>query len=278
VLSKSRLSGLPQFGVRLQRALMQTGFFGSAPDTSDTGIYRLLYDLAIKMTDQWATSGSPFGAPAFQHDGPHTTNKVTAGFARAGIFLIPYQCLDGRSATKDPTSCPSGENGGDAVVDIDDNDPSDDPVVNGVPQPEVDALRLGGPAPTFRVWTGPRYRLKGAKGASSITNPAPCNSRFRVEVSTDPSFPTGSTVGSAWRTVNRNPSSSTLPACYGEWTPSSADWTTLQAAGAGSRIYYRARTQDSGGKNDRWSTLPGNGLWTVPPPSAVITPTGQPDF
>jgi hypothetical protein len=265
MVSKSGLTGLPQFGVRFQRALAQTGFFGTAPDSSDTGIYRLLYDLAVKMTDQWATSGSPAGPPAFQHDGPHTTNKVTAGFARAGIFLIPHQCLDGRAATKDPTACPSGENGADAVVDVDDNDPADDPVLDGVRHPEVDAL--------------PRYRLKGAHGAHTVTNPAPCNGRFRVEVSTDPAFPAGSaTVGGAWRTVNRNPNSTTLPACYGEWTPASADWMRLQAGGAGSRIYYRARTQDAGGANERLSTLPGNGLWTVPPPYAVLTATGQPEY
>ena len=276
--SKSRLGGLPQFGVRFQRALTQTGFFGSDPDSSDTGIYRLLYDLEVKMTGQWATSGSPLGPPAFQHDGPHTANKVTAGFARAGVFLIPYQCLDGRNGTKDPRSCPSGENGGDAVVDIDDNDPSDDPVINEVTHPEVDALRLGGPAPTFRVWTGPRYRLKGARGASTVTNPSPCNARFRVEVSTDPSFPATATIGGAWQSVNRNPSNTTLPACYGEWTPGSTGWTALQAGGTGSRIYYRARTQDGGGGNDRVSTLPGNGLWTVPPPYAVITSTGQPEY
>jgi hypothetical protein len=275
--SKCRPSGLPQFGVRFQRALQQTGFFGVAPDSSDTGIYRLLYDLEVKMTDQWAASGSPGGPPAFRHNGPHTTSKVTAGFARAGIFLIPYQCLDGQASTTEPMSCPSGENGGDAVIDIDDNDPADDLVLNEVTHREVDFLRLGGPVPTFHVWTGPRYRLNGGGGASTTANPAPCNGRFRVEVSTDPAFPAGSTITGAWQTVPRDPASA-APACYGAWTPSSAEWTTLQAGGGGSRIYYRARTQDAGGGNERLSTLPGNGLWSVPPPYAVITPTGQSDY
>jgi hypothetical protein len=275
--SKCRPSGLPQFGVRFQRALKQTGFFGFEPTFSDRGVYQLLYDLEAKMADQWATSGSPGGPPAFAHNGPHTTNKVTAGFARAGIFLIPYQCLGSATVPGDPTSCPAGGNGGDAVIDVDDNDTADDLALNGVTHPEGDFLKLGGPAPTFHVWTGPRYRLNGSAGAATFTNPAPCNARFQVEVSTDPAFPAGSTTTSAWVTVATNPGSIT-PQCYGTWTPSWTEWTALQAGGAGSRIYYRSRTQNAAGGNGRVSTLPGNGLWTVPPPYAVITATGQSDY
>jgi len=268
--SKGGPSGLPQFGVRFQSALKQTGVFAFPPEDSDTGVYQHLYDLEAKMTDQWATSGSP--------NGPDTTNKVTAGFARAGIFLIPYQCLDGKARTKDATSCPLGESGGDAVIDVDDNDPSDDPVVNGVTHREVDFLKFGGPAPTFHVWTGPRYRLAGEDGAATYRNPSPCNSRFQVEASTGETFLQGSTVTSAWKTVTTNPGSTTAQ-CYGTWTPTDTEWTTtLQAGGANSRLYYRARTQNAAGGNERLSTLPGNGLWTVPPPYAVISVTGQSDY
>ncbi|HEV8242226.1 MAG TPA: hypothetical protein VGS57_22860, partial [Thermoanaerobaculia bacterium] len=172
--SKCRPSGMPQYGVRFQRALKETGFLGFAPNTSDLGSFQSLLDLETKMAEQWITSGSPMGPPAFAHNGPHTTNKVTAGFARAGIFLVPYQCLDGNAGTHDPAACASTDIAADAVIDIDDNEPGDDLTLNGVNLPEFDYLRAGGPAPTFRVWTGPRYRLDGAAGASSFNNPAPC--------------------------------------------------------------------------------------------------------
>ena len=275
--SKCGLCGPLQFGARFQRALRQTGFFGFEPGFTDTGIYQLLYDLQARLAGQWVTSGSSVGPPPFDLSGPHTTNKVTAGFARAGIFLIPYQCLGAATEPEDETSCPAGGNGGDAVIDIDDNDTSDDPVLNGVPHPEVDFLKLNGVAPRFHVWTGPRYRLNGADGAATFTNPAPCNGRFRVEVSPDPAFPAGSTITSAWKTVSRNPSSATAQ-CYGTWAPTAPEWTKLQEGGVGTLLYYRARTQRRSGVNERLSTHPGNGLWSVPPPYAVITATGQPDY
>ena len=277
--SKCRPSGLPQFGVRFQRALKETGFLGFTPGNTSVDNFRQLYDLETKMVDQWATSGSPMGPPAFAHNGPHTTNKVTAGFARAGLFLIPYQCLDGNPATTDATSCPTGENGGDAVIDIDDNDPADDLMINGVLHPEFDFLRLGGPAPVFNVWTGPRYKLDGAGGNHTINNPAPCNTKFRVEVSTDPAFPAASTILSPWIDVATNPTIAANDVGHGTWSPSATQWMMLQAGGVGTRIYYRARTRDAADGNERLSTMPGNGLWMmVPPPYAVITMDGRSDY
>ena len=287
--SKCGLCGPLQFGVRFQSALKQTGFLGFEPGSTDTGIYQLLHDLEARMADQWAASGPSSVSPLFDPGGPHTMNKVTAGFARAGIFLIPYHCLGVATVPGDSISCPAGENGGDAVIDIDDNDTANDLVLNGVTHPVVDFLKLNGVAPTFHVWTGPRYRLKGADGAATFTNPAPCNPRFQVEVSTHPQLlpestitSTWKTITSAWKPVSRDPSSDAAQ-CYGTWTPTPDQWTRLQTGGAGTIIYYRARTQRGSGQtnsggNERLSTLPGNGVWSVPPPYAVITATGQPDF
>jgi hypothetical protein len=275
--SKCRPSGLPQFGVRFARALKQTGFFGAAPPLSDTAVYRYLYDLEHALVDQWATSGSPMGPPAFAHNGPHTTNKVTAGFARAGIFLVPYQCMDGDPMNNDPMFCPT-ENTGDAVIDIDDNDVSNDFFVNGVSHPTFDFLKLGGVAPTFLVWTGPRFKLDGTMGASTLNNPAICNTKFNVDVAPDPAFPGGSTISSGFINVLTDPTAGGTVQCYGTWTPTAAQWTALQAGGVGTRIYYRATTRNAADANQRVSTQPGNGLWTVPPPYAVITADGKSDY
>jgi hypothetical protein len=273
--SKCRPSGIPQYGVRFQRAMRETGFLGSLPPNTDLGLYQMLYDMEFSMVDQWATSGSPGGPPAFAHNGPHSTNKVTGGFARTGLFLIPYPCLDNDPLTTNPDVCPSGENGADAVIDIDDNDPGDD-VIGGVLSPEVDFLEAGGPAPTFHVWTGTRYRFDAATGAGIFDNPSPCNKKFQVEVSNDSDFPVSGTITSPWVIVDTNPISANTPECYDTWTPNNADWATLQAGG--DRIYYRARTRDNLDGNERLSTLPGNGLFDVPPPYAVITPDGQSDY
>ena len=275
--SKSVPSGTPQFEVRFARALKNTGVFaGAVPSVAtDLGLYRYLYDLGLKLTEEWATSGSPSGALPGRHIGAHTTNKVMAGFAKVGLFLIPYQCLDGNARTTDATSCPTGENGGDAVIDIDDNDPVDDLRVNNVVHPEVDYLRSSGAAPTFHVWTGPRYRLSGANGSSTFTNPSPCNSRFQVEVSTDPTFPAASTIYSVFIPVDVDPATSASSECYGTWTPTTAEWGRLR--GQTGLIYYRARTTNAAGGNSRLSTTPGNGLWTVPPAYAVITSSGRSD-
>lgn len=273
--SKCRPSGMPQFAVRFARALKETGFLGFTPTATDLDIYRLLYDLELQMVEQWATSGSPMGPPAFKHNGPHTTNKVTAGFARAGVFLIPYQCIDGDPGTTDPLFCPAADNGGDAVIDIDDNDLGDDLSIDGVDHPEWDFLEAGGPPPTFHVWTGPRYQYSGTS-ADVTVNPCLCNTKFMVEVANDPTFPPASTISSPWIDVDTDPTTAVPPECYGTWTPSLMDWSTLQSGGM--RIYYRATTRDASDGNERLSTMPGNGLWTVDPPYAVVTADGRSDY
>jgi hypothetical protein len=174
--------------------------------------------------------------------------------------------------------CPSGENGGDAVVDIDDNDLGDDATLDGVAHTEHDFLELGGAAPTFHVWTGPRHVFNAAGSARPVVGTAPCNTKFQVDASTDPAFAPASTVTSAWIDVDVNNDTPATPECYGTWTPTSPQWTTLQAGGALSRIYYRARTRNAADANERISTAPGNGLWTVPPAYSLITTDGSSDY
>lgn len=91
-------------------------------------------------------------------------------------------------------------------------------------------------------------------------------------------FPAASTIMSPFIDVDTDPTTAGTPECYGTFTPSAADWTTLQAGGAGTRIYYRARTRNAADANERLSTMPGKGLWTVPPPYAVITVDGMSDY
>ncbi len=273
--SKSRASGVTQFGVRFQRALIHAGFFNVfEPGNTDLGTSQRLVELEFKMVEQWATSGLVGGPPT--QDGTHTTNKVTAGFARAGLFLLPWQCLDGDPGNDARVECPVANPGADAVIDVDDDDTGDDDEVNNVTVVDRDFLRLAAaPIPKFHVWTGPRYRLDGAGGATNPT-PAPCNDKLKVEVTTDPTFAT-ITAQSPWIIVNRDPSGA-APTCYATWSPTPSEWAALRAGGAPSQIYYRARTQDISGGTERLSTRPGNGLWTVPPPYAVITVDGRSDY
>jgi hypothetical protein len=221
----------------------------------------MLYDFHVQLASEWAAS-----------DAPGRFAKVAAGMARAGLFLIPYQCLDGLAETADPTVCPSGEDGADAVIDIDDDTLADDVEAAGVRYRETDYLAEGGPPPLFHVWTGPRYRLDGASGEATEGGgkPPPCNRRFTVDVARDPGF----TVGPALIT---SPPLDADATCYGTWRPGAEEWRRLVDAAPGSpHVYYRATTHDAGGGNERSSLRPGAGLLTVPAPYAIVTPDGLP--
>ena len=61
--------------------------------------------------------------------------------------------------------------------------------------------------------------------------------------------------------------------CFGAWTVPAVDWDTLDDT---DRLFYRVRTWDAMGGNEKISTSPGNGLFTPPPPYAVINATGTP--
>ena len=187
--SKCRPSGLPQFAVRWRRAL---GLTGISVHPRRVDAERLRAALGPGQGDGAPVGelGAPGGPKAFAHNGAHTTSKVTAGLARAGIFLIPPQCLDGNPMTLDP-ACPSGEGGADAVIDIDDNETGDDLTVHGVVHPEHDFLRLGGPAPKFlvrrgrdtaicRAGQGRRSATRGSASRPPPTRPSRRARRSRV--------------------------------------------------------------------------------------------------
>ena len=188
----------------------------------------------------------------------------------------PISIVETQSKIEVPDSSLAGTNGGDAVIDIDDNDPADDYSINGALHEEVDFLELGGIAPSFDVWTGPRYQFNSS-GIDINPNPSLCNEQYQVEVSDSPAFPAASTFSSGLITVDRDPTSGGAE-CYDEWTLPAAAWTALQAGGAGTRIYYRVTTQNAGGTNVRVSTSPGAGQWTVPVPYSVITANGLSDY
>ena len=85
-------------------------------------------------------------------------------------------------------------------------------------------------------------------------------------------------INSGWLTVDTDPTTPATPEGFGTWSPDAAQWTRLQAGGAGTLIYYRVRTRDASDLNERISTQPGNGLWTVIPPYAVLTTDGKSDY
>ncbi len=277
--SKCLPSGTPQTWLRINRALYNAGFItNTCGGTCDRDIYRFAQNLLQQMAQQWATAGLPGGPPGFAHNGAHTTNKLLSAWARAGIFLLPYTCIDGDAATGDPTFCPlasGGESGADAIVDVSDNDAGDDVVIDQITHPEVDWSQRGDAPATFRVWTGPRYEFDAAGVANSFTpsmgTPSPCNTQFRVELANDDAF-TMNVVNSPWIGV----STTTEPECYGTWTPGAADWTTLSGATGNVQVFYRVRTRDAADMNEKISTSPGSGSYAVPPAYLVVNDAGQP--
>lgn len=263
--SKEGALGETQYFKRLIGAIRGTGLSGATVSSNDLGIYDLFQELELELTEQWANTSVDDG-------GNFTTNEVAAAFARAGLFMVPPECLDDDPTTTHSSGCSQSDNGADAVIDVDDNDPMDGPLVDGVRRADSDYLKRGGPPPVFHVWTGPRFRFVGGKATFPAS--APCNTAFMVEVSIDPGFPTERTQRSEWTDV---PVTSTLAAkaeCHGTWSPTSAQWAQLQNDASVGRLYYRATTRDATQGNLRLSTQPLAGLWAVNPPFAVLTPDG----
>ena len=261
--SRSPLLGVPEFGARVQTALRRLIVTPDLEQSSytDLGVYRVLQGILLELvTDYASSSGASF------------SNKVLAGFARAGLFLAAYQCL---AAAPNEATCPPGAPA-DAVIDVDDRITSNDPVIFGVQYRQTDYILPTGRTPRFDVWTGPRYRVDLTTGKVALSGTAPCHKAFMVELSTKPTFPSGATYSSGWRAV-ASTTSNNPNACQGSWTPSSAK---IPRSVIGSKVYYRVRTRaGGGGGTELVSTRPGAGIiGEIPPPFVVVTADGLPPY
>lgn len=269
--SKALLAGTQGYWVNLLRSLWNFGFtantcssFTTANGTNvystcDRDVFLYLQDLERAMVADWLTAGPGGGQSA---------NKVLSGWAKAGLYLVPFDCLDGKPGTAVPGACPNDSNpeaGLDAVIEIDDQDTGDDSEMDGVVHPEVDYLQFDEP-PRFQVWTGPHYRFNG-DGTANRNAPLPCGDRFQVELAADPQFGTVWTKGPQLLKPND-------PPCWGEVILTPGEWAAAQTV-TGSKVYYRARTWDVHGR-ERLSTLPGGGAFQVAAPFALITVDGKP--
>jgi hypothetical protein len=270
--SRSPLLGVPEFGTHTQAALRNLIVTPDLDQSSatDLKIYRLLQGILLELTNEYASTS-----------GASLTNKVLAGFARVGLFLAPYQCLatSGSIQAGSPTGpaaspCAPGS-AADAVIDVDDRDASNDPVIFGVKYRQSDYIRTTGRIPRFDVWTGARYRFDLTTGKVDLSGTAPCHKAFIVELSTKPNFPIGATFSSGWRAV-ASTTSSNPNACQGSWTPTSAN---IPRDVVGTAVYYRVRTRPGAGGAELVSTEPGGGIvGEIPPPFVLVTADGRPPY
>jgi hypothetical protein len=274
IRSKALVAGTEEYWVRLLRSLGGFGFMNNTCSkyTTDSATHRKSYtscdrdvflylqDLERRMVGEWSTAGK---------SGQQMVSKILSGWAKAGLYLTPFTCLDGDPATADPVACPDNpskpETAPDAVIEIDDQDTSlaDDIKVDEVVHPEVDYLSRTGRPPRFLVWTGPHYRFSKA-GIAVMTAP-PCGVRYEVEVAADAAF-----LQKKW-TSGVKPVPPSQP-CQADVELEKRSWDDLSK---GERLYYRVRTWDVLGR-ERISTSPGAGAFRIDPPFAVINATGKP--
>jgi len=252
------------------RTLSTTGWLGPlesldrANDTllsSDLNIYRGLLDLEIKLLDQWVKSQT-----SNQQNGTVTANKVTAGFAKAGIFLIPPVCIDGNTKSADPLHCANGEDGGDAVIDIE----------------QRDSLERKDIPPTFHIWTGPAYKFTSDGTATgfkpSSSTPSPCNFEYQIELANKPTFSqedptthftTSTPSNGIWQHVIPD-----MGQCEASWHPDNASWNLLKGTSGETKVYYRVRTRMGPGTPEIVSTSPAKHLFELNAPYATVEDKG----
>jgi hypothetical protein len=262
---------------RFTEALRGTGRFSYPLGSADIAIYDLLWDLERQLLIAWRADTSELGA--------NTVNKVTSGFAKAGLFLVPSSCIDGidgtcREGQPCNLNCPSGDHGADAVIDVEDNVFEDFLELDGFRHEENDFLSRDSPTPpTFVVWSGPEFKFDANGKAIPQTGASLlCNSRAKVQLSKKSTF--RSATDSGWIDLNAGPGGVCprgecfVATCYLEWTPDPVTWQSFVRSSGGNRIYYRAETTDGAGRKKRLSTRPGHGV-VMPPPYVILTSDGR---
>jgi hypothetical protein len=280
VKSQAKLQGgMPVWG-RLNEAVWSTGFSSTVCPVSDTScdvnIYRAGRELLLHLTDAWLANY-----------GSQSLNKLLGGFARAGLFLAPPACLQGAfkdvTPPLDPQFCPTMKDGADAIVDIDDGDPSDFSERFGIRMADDDFVKDGA-TPTFRIWTGAPYAFDPVAGTTLAPVALLCNDTFLVQVRH-----AGDTAWTDDASGTTKPSSNPMSPCYAEAPMINTALFKLADKDNGfATVEYRVLTNRGDiktGPTPRDSIMPGNGLWSATSPTPVseikpsaffITPTGAP--
>jgi hypothetical protein len=274
VKSQARLTGtLPVWG-RINEAIWSTGFSSTVcpfnDATCDMNIQRAGREMLLHLTDAWLAS-----------DGSQSLNKLLSAFARAGLFLTPSTCLDGgfedTSPPLDPQFCPTFKNGADAIVDIDDGDPTDVTEKLGIKLADDDYVKTGS-APKFRIWTGAPYAYTPGAGTTVVPPTPLCNDHFQIYVRAR-----GAT---AW-TPDAAGTTGPLGACYAEAPMITPKLFTLDPGVTFATIEYKVVTWRDATPTpayQRDSMEPGAGLWSTPttmpafaikPSAFFVTPSGR---
>lgn len=261
------LNALPSHFIPKACRAFEQGAECDYPDDCDVDVYRYLHFLLNDLIRNDIAAGVSV-----------TSNKVAAGFAEAGIFLVPPGCI-GATTSADPVDaandyCPSGPYGGDAVVNI-----TDDWLSNGSGNSPLEV-------PVFRVWTGPRFRFQGDRADVVEPSEMPCNPFYKITIANNPEFQHDESKG----VLSRDTAWLEAEDCEATWSHSTdsnpdPEWMAFWAklAATSPRAYYRVVTSDSNAANApslSSSQYPGKAFFNtldvpVDPPFAILNGTGE---
>jgi hypothetical protein len=121
--------------------------------------------------------------------------------------------------------------------------------------------------PMLTAWAGRAYTFNANETVNTTTTG--CNTRVTIEVANDAGFTQNLTSSGVLTTATGAGS------CNVTWTVPAAAWTALRT---GDQLYYRARSTNATGGNQRLSESPGGApseaLMSVPPARALINEGG----